>query len=376
VKTIYFAPAVLVAGLMLGSLAGCGGGGSGYGSSMPPSSTTNMPPGTQPGTQPVTQPVMQPASGTTMGNIMYAMVRPDDKTLTRREKTMTAGSYQDILEQLYVAYYGRPADPAGMAYWEGVLLAANAPTTIEGLNAAYPDPGVKTVVDSFGNSAESVALYGTGNSSGFINAIYENILARSTATDLAGANYWNGLLANGTMTQAQAALAILSAAASEPTSSTDEQVVANRLAVANYFTAQITAQNASAAYSGSAANAPVRLMLGSVVAGTDTTAFDATVNSTIASLVASSQSNAFAPIQAIITQRCVPCHSSHPTEPGYSVAPLGYMFDTSTEIHANADIIYQVVVVGRPIQMPYGNATGMTQSERTSIAAWYNAGAQ
>ena len=207
------------------------------------------------------------------------------KQLQRNDKSLTAASYQNVLEQLYVAYYGRPADPAGMAYWEGVLLAANAPTTIAGLNAAYTTPAIKAIVDSFGNSAESQSLYGSGNSGGFINAIYQNVLDRSTATDTAGAAYWQGLLTSGAMTQAQAALAILSAAATEPTTSTDEQVVANRLAVANYFTAQVTAQSAASVYSGNVANVTVRTMLGTVMAGTDPVAFEANVSTTLQALL-------------------------------------------------------------------------------------------
>jgi len=212
---------------------------------------------------------------------------PQSKQLQRVTKSasLTASSYQNVMEQLYLAYYGRPADPAGMTYWEGVLLAANAPTTIAGLNSAYAsNPSVKTVVDSFGNSAESQTLYGTGSASTFINAIYQNVLDRSTTTDQAGATYWSGLISSGAMTQAQAALAILSAAATEPTTSNDEQVVSNRLAVANYFTAQVTAQSAGSSYSGDTASATARSMLSTVSNTTNTTAFQATVNSVVASL--------------------------------------------------------------------------------------------
>ncbi|MBV8665651.1 MAG: DUF4214 domain-containing protein [Burkholderiaceae bacterium] len=208
------------------------------------------------------------------------------KHLARDDKTaITDASYQDVVEQLYVAYYGRPADPAGLAYWESVLHAANAPTSIAGLNTVYSTPAIKAIVDSFGNSSESQALYGTGNSSGFINAIYQNILARSTSTDQAGANYWAGLLSNGSMTQAQAALAILAAAAGEPTTSADEQVVANRLAMADVFTGQVSSQNAGGSYSGANANSNARAMLAQVNSNTDATTFAAAAASTLAAIV-------------------------------------------------------------------------------------------
>jgi uncharacterized membrane protein len=78
-------------------------------------------------------------------------------------------------------------------------------------------------------------------------------------------------------------------------------------------------------------------------------------------------------VQAIITQRCVPCHSIHPVEPGFSPAPLGVMLDTPAEINQYAALIYQYAVQQQI--MPYGNITGMTSSERSTIGAWYLAGA-
>ncbi|MBV8666507.1 MAG: DUF4214 domain-containing protein [Burkholderiaceae bacterium] len=164
-----------------------------------------------------------------------------------------------------------------MAYWEGVLLASGAPTDLQSLASAYGNNAtVKSVIDSFGNSAESISLYGTGNATAFVTAIYNNVLGR--APDQAGLSYWAGLIGTGQMTQAQVAMAILAAAAAEPSSSSDEQLVNNRLSVANYFSGQLTAQNASSAYSGNAANAAIRTMLDGVTASTDITAYESTAN--------------------------------------------------------------------------------------------------
>jgi hypothetical protein len=204
-------------------------------------------------------------------------------------RKIVASDYQAVLQELYISSFGRPADPAGLVYWEGVLLAGNAPTTIQGFNAAYStNAAVNGVVNSFGNSAESVALYGSGNATVFITAIYQDVLGR--ATDQKGLDYWAGLINTGAMTQGQAALAIMAAAASEPTTSIDEQIVNNRLIVANYFTAQVSSQNAGSAYSGNAANVSVRAMLNAVTTATDTTAYEATVTSTIATLRATATS--------------------------------------------------------------------------------------
>ena len=40
----------------------------------------------------------------------------------------------------------------------------------------------------------------------------------------------------------------------------------------------------------------------------------------------------FSQVQSIVQQRCAVCHSLHPTQPGFSSAPLGIRFDTRAEI--------------------------------------------
>jgi uncharacterized membrane protein len=80
----------------------------------------------------------------------------------------------------------------------------------------------------------------------------------------------------------------------------------------------------------------------------------------------------FSQAQAIVQERCVPCHSSHPTK--VAAAPLGIMFDTPAQIHAQADAIERVAVSSTI--MPLGNATGMTQDERDLLGAWIRRGAK
>src|SRR5215510_580916 len=80
----------------------------------------------------------------------------------------------------------------------------------------------------------------------------------------------------------------------------------------------------------------------------------------------------FARAQAIVEQRCVPCHSAHPTK--VDSAPLGIMFDTPEQIHDQADQIERVAVSSNA--MPLGNATGMTQAERDELGAWIQQGAK
>ena len=80
----------------------------------------------------------------------------------------------------------------------------------------------------------------------------------------------------------------------------------------------------------------------------------------------------FARAQAIVQERCVPCHSAHPTR--VDAAPLGVELDTAAEMHARAADIQRVAVDSQV--MPLGNATKMTPAERAALAAWIRAGAK
>ncbi|MBV8717710.1 MAG: urate hydroxylase PuuD [Chloroflexi bacterium] len=81
----------------------------------------------------------------------------------------------------------------------------------------------------------------------------------------------------------------------------------------------------------------------------------------------------FAQAQAVIRQRCAPCHSIAPTQPGFTAPPNGVTFDTSDQIVGRAQDIYQQAVVTR--NMPFGNLTNITDDERNLLAAWVQEGA-
>jgi uncharacterized membrane protein len=81
----------------------------------------------------------------------------------------------------------------------------------------------------------------------------------------------------------------------------------------------------------------------------------------------------FAQVQAIIQQRCVGCHATHPTQEGFASAPLGLAFDDPAAIRQHGAQIYKQVVQLKA--MPLGNLTQMTEGERAQIAAWFESGA-
>jgi cytochrome c len=82
---------------------------------------------------------------------------------------------------------------------------------------------------------------------------------------------------------------------------------------------------------------------------------------------------AFVQVAPILAQRCTVCHSAHPTQPGFSSAPLGIAFDTPAQIGAQAAKIKAVSVTSQA--MPLANMTHMTAQERALLGRWIDAGA-
>jgi uncharacterized membrane protein len=73
-------------------------------------------------------------------------------------------------------------------------------------------------------------------------------------------------------------------------------------------------------------------------------------------------------ISQIIETRCVACHASQPTQPGFVEAPLGVVLESPELILNQAERIATTV---QTKYMPIGNLTGMTDQERAQVAQWY-----
>jgi uncharacterized membrane protein len=82
----------------------------------------------------------------------------------------------------------------------------------------------------------------------------------------------------------------------------------------------------------------------------------------------------FTQVKAIVDQRCVACHSAHPTQPGFATAPAGVMLDSPALVAQHAARIYQQTVQLKA--MPLANLTNMTDAERAQVGAWFEAGAK
>jgi uncharacterized membrane protein len=80
-----------------------------------------------------------------------------------------------------------------------------------------------------------------------------------------------------------------------------------------------------------------------------------------------------AQVQSIVQQRCVPCHSTHPTPKfGFNAPPNGIVLETLDELRAHLPDVQKQVSLRT---MPLGNLTGMTDDERAKVLMWIGHGA-
>ena len=190
---------------------------------------------------------------------------------------VAAADYQQSVQQLYVAYFGRPADAGGLASFEAQLASAGAPTDVQKLTGAYAsNQAIHSLVDSFAVSDESKALY-SGDTRAFVTAIYANVLNR--APDAPGLAFWIDAIDNKGLNRANASLAILAGALVNTTAQgqTDARVINNKVTIATSFTVAVP----TSTYRGNTAAALSRAMLALIDQNTTLQSFQPTITSTI-----------------------------------------------------------------------------------------------
>lgn len=145
---------------------------------------------------------------------------------------MAAASYFATVQKIYIAFYQRPADPAGLQYWA------------QRIDVAGGDIGA--VVSAFATSPEAVALYGNIDATTIgtvVDAIYMAMFNR--APDAAGKKFYVDGFAAGTFTAGSIALSVLNGAAGD-----DRVAIDNKAQVANDFTQQVDGRLLTDAYFG------------------------------------------------------------------------------------------------------------------------------
>jgi FKBP-type peptidyl-prolyl cis-trans isomerase len=192
--------------------------------------------------------------------------------------------YADVVQKIYLAYFGRPADAGGLTYFEGLLQHTGVPADLVAINQAYPgNAELQSVINVFSVSQESAALY-AGDTQAFVTAIYRNVLNRDP--DAGGLAYWSNLVDTGAMTKANAALSILASALGDTSVAGKPQVdlINARATTSAYFTTALAASPDNL-YTTMEKTALARLMLSAVTSSTDVTAYRSIVDAYLAELI-------------------------------------------------------------------------------------------
>jgi hypothetical protein len=176
--------------------------------------------------------------------------------------------YAMLAQQVYVAYLGRPADLDGMQSLQRQLAAIGAPLELHQLNTAYIDNSdVRALIDGFGKSPESAALY-SGDANAFISAIYLQMFNRRP--DPGGLRYWAEQIENGKLSRGRALLAIAAASLLEQSQQglLDGNLLRKKVAYSTMFTSRLAGAKRQC-YSGAAAAQHARNLVAAVLVDTD-----------------------------------------------------------------------------------------------------------
>ncbi|MGC9258406.1 DUF4214 domain-containing protein, partial [Desulfurella sp.] len=136
---------------------------------------------------------------------------------------MAFTDYFNQVQDLYIAYYQRPADPAGLIYWSQMAAAQGGLTP--------------QIINAFANSPEAQANYGTitsANIATVITDIYQALFNRAPNPQGQGLAFYENGFNNGTFTPGTIALNILNGAQGN-----DAVTLENKLTAAMQFTQAI-----------------------------------------------------------------------------------------------------------------------------------------
>jgi len=129
------------------------------------------------------------------------------------------------LQELYVAYFGRAADPSGLDYW-----------TEKGITTA------KFAADMY-VQAEFKDVYGSLSTEAQVDQIYKNLFDRTADVD--GLNYWTLQINLGNLKLAEIANHLIWAAQNNSGSSDDKTALTNRTNAAVAYTAKVKESSAA-----------------------------------------------------------------------------------------------------------------------------------
>ena len=128
----------------------------------------------------------------------------------------------EFVQQLYVSYYGRPAESEGLQYWAD----------------RADDEGQESIVKAFGESQEFQQEFGDLSNEELVNNLYQQLFGRDA--DDAGLEYYTGVLESGDKSLSEIALTISNAA-----QGSDMEIRDARIEAADAYTDKAGAENYS-----------------------------------------------------------------------------------------------------------------------------------
>lgn len=123
------------------------------------------------------------------------------------------------IQQLYIAYFNRPADAAGLDFWAKQVTNGASLDVISATFAATP---------------EYKALFAGMSSDQIVNQIYQNLFNR--APDAAGLKFWSDKLTDKALTVDNVVAAVAASAQQDPAKGPDTVAIQSKVAAAVAFT--------------------------------------------------------------------------------------------------------------------------------------------
>ena len=154
-------------------------------------------------------------------------------------------NYESAVHSFYFAYYGRPADPAGLAFWSAQL--------------EHADGDFGAIAGAFAMSEESTVRFGGQGTDERITNVYQQLFNREP--DAAGLRFWQEAIDSGRTTLADVTMNILQSA-----QGSDGAISSLRLQAAEAFTASVA--DAGVQFAGYAAVEASRALLSAVTSAT------------------------------------------------------------------------------------------------------------
>jgi hypothetical protein len=180
---------------------------------------------------------------------------------------MASTQYYNDIQKLYVAYFNRPADPGGLAFWESTLEANKG--------------DIATVAANFASQVEYKTTYANMTNEQIVDAVYHNLFGR--AADADGKKFYADNMTAGKLSIDQVVLEVAKGAQGN----SDGQIFANKVSAAVAFTAALDTQAEIAGYTTDSAPLAKAFLAGITTGATlDAALVPANLNKSVGDLVA------------------------------------------------------------------------------------------